>query len=326
MQALVLANGKVEYTRSYPEPKPESDELLIAVELAGICATDLEIIKGYMGFSGVLGHEFVGTVVKGARDLMGKRVVAEINCVCGKCDMCHSGLSNHCRERKVIGIKGHDGAFAEYLAVPRRNVHVLGNTLSNETAIFVEPLAAAMQIVQQVPIEDRHKVIVVGDGRLGLLAVQVLAAAGGKGNVVLLGRHEHKLTFAEKRGIQGILLDDMLIKPQWDVVVDCSGSPEGFETACKLVRPRGKLILKSTWATESVGRADFRPVDISPLVINEVTLIGSRCGPFANAVNALTAKQVETNGLITSRFKLAQGVEALEKAKEAEQIKVVLEI
>lgn len=320
MDALVFTGGKVEFTSSYPQPKPGADEVLIAVETAGICSTDMEITKGYMGFSGVLGHEFVGTVEKGPKNLKDKRVVADINCVCGQCDMCQSGLSNHCRNRQVIGIQAHDGVFAEYVVLPQRNVHVLPDTLGNDEAIFVEPLAAAMQVVQQVPIEKRHKVIVAGDGRLGLLTVQVLVNAGGKGNVVLLGKHEEKLTFAEKRGIQGILLENMLIKPEWDVVVDCTGSPDGFATACQLVRPRGKLVLKSTWAT------DDTPVDLSPLVINEITLIGSRCGPFANAINALAAQQVVTNGLITSRFKLADGVRAIEAAKQSNQIKVVLQM
>ena len=326
MDALVFTGEKVEFTSSYPQPKPGADEVLIAVETAGICSTDLEITKGYMGFSGVLGHEFVGTVEKGPRNLQGKRVVADINCVCGQCDMCQSGLSSHCPNRQVIGIQGHDGVFAEYVVVPQRNVHVLPDTLGNDEAIFVEPLAAAMQIVQQVPIEKRNKVIVVGDGRLGLLAVQVLANAGGKGNVVLLGKHEEKLTFAEKRGIQGILLENMLIKPEWDVVVDCTGSPGGFATACQLVRPRGKLVLKSTWATDRQSATDDTPIDLSPLVINEITLIGSRCGPFANAINALAAQQVVTNGLITSRFKLADGVRAMEAAKQSNQIKVVLQV
>jgi threonine dehydrogenase-like Zn-dependent dehydrogenase len=319
MKALVFSEGKLKYDNSYPEPDLKSDEVLIAVKYAGICNTDFEILKGYMGFSGVLGHEFVGTVAKGPKALTGKRVVAEINCLCGKCEMCQSGLSNHCLNRKTIGIDGHDGAFAEYLAIPQRNVHLLPDNVSNEEAIFVEPLAAAMQIVQQVPIEQRHKVAVIGDGKLGLLAVQVLANSGSKGNVVLVGKNEHKLMFAEKRGIQGIMLNDMLLKPQWDVVVDCSGTTDGFATACKLVKPRGKLVLKSTWVSD-------KPVDMSLLVVNEVTLIGSRCGPFANAINALAADQIVTNGLITARFPLADGVEAMEKAKQPNQIKVLLEI
>lgn len=319
MQALVLEKGQVCYRRNYPEPKCEKNEVLVAVELAGICRTDLEVIKGYGAFTGVLGHEFVGRVVKGPRELQDKRVVGEINCVCGCCDMCQSGLASHCRVRQVIGIKGRDGVFAEYVALPRRNIHVLPEAVSNETAIFVEPLAAALQIIKQVPMEERNKVIVLGDGRLGLLAVQVLAQKGGRGKVVLLGKHPEKLTFCEKRGIQGILLEEMVIKPEWDVAVDCTGSAAGFATACRLVRPRGKLILKSTWA-------QAEPVDLSPLVVDEITLIGSRCGPFADAINALAAQQVVVTGLITSRFQLAEGEKALAQAQQAEQIKVVIDI
>ena len=319
MRAVVFSEGKLEVTSSYPEPKPGPDDVLIAVETAGICATDLEIVNGYMGCSGVLGHEFVGTVAKGPRSLKGKRVVGEINCVCGRCDMCQSGLSNHCREREVIGIERRAGAFAEYLTLPKRNVHIVPDVLSNDQAVFVEPVAAAIQIVKQVPIEQRQRVIVVGDGRLGLLAVQVLAERGGKGKVVLLGKHQDKLTFCEKRGIQGILLEDMLLKAQWDVVVDCSGSAEGFATACKLVRPRGKLVLKSTWTPGA-------PIDLAPLVINEITLIGSRCGPFPEAMNALAAEQVVVNGLVTSRFRLVDAEEAFKRASQPGQIKVLLDI
>ena len=318
MQAITVDRGKVTYQSVYPDPVPQGDEVLIEVELAGICATDLEIVKGYMNFSGVLGHEFVGRVIKGPRNLVDKRVVGSINCVCGKCDLCLSGLSDHCRQRTVIGISGRDGTFADLLTLPSRNVYVVPENVSNDEAVFVEPLAAALQIVQQVRIEPRDRVIVLGDGRLGLLTVQVLSTRGGRGNVILLGKHEEKASFCEKRGIQARLLDDMLIKPEWDVVVDCTGSVDGFATACQLVRPRGKLVLKSTWHPDT-------PVDLSPLVINEINLIGSRCGPFPDALNALSTQEVVVNGMITSRYKLAQAAQALEKANAPNQIKVVLE-
>ncbi len=318
MKALVFDN-KLRFDNNFPDPVLTDGEVLIEVTFGGICSTDLEIVKGYMGFSGILGHEFVGKVVKGSRKLLGKRVVAEINCVCGKCDMCQSGLSSHCRNRTVVGINNHDGAFASYVVVPERNIHLLPDTVEDDRAVFIEPLAAAMQIVQQVRIERRSKVAVIGDGRLGLLAVQVLADSASPGNIVLVGKHEEKLTFAEKRGIRGILLEDMLIKQQWDIVVDCTGCASGFKIASGLVRPRGTLVLKSTF----VPQAD-EPIDLSQLVINEVTLTGSRCGPFANAINTLAADKVEVNGLITSRFKLEDGVAAFEKARETGQIKVVL--
>jgi alcohol dehydrogenase len=317
MRALICKNGRIEFISAYSDPVLAKNEVLIAVELAGICATDLEVARGYMNFSGVLGHEFVGRVIKGAQDLIGRRVVGEINCVCGKCGMCQSGLSNHCLDRQVVGLAGHDGVFADYVALPRRNVHVLPDAVPNEEAVFVEPLAAAFQIVKQVNIDERQKIIVVGDGRLGLLIVQVLALRLPKGKVVLLGKHPEKLMFCEKRGVQSHLLEDMLIKPEWDLVVDCTGSADGFTTACSLVRPRGKLILKTT-------RVHDKPIDMSPLVVNEITLIGSRCGPFPDAINALAAKQVVTNGLITSTFSLEDGVKALAKAAQPDQIKVVL--
>jgi len=320
MQALIRnPHGQVQFVNDYPDPRPGPDQVLLAVRLAGICGTDLQILQGYADFHGVLGHEFVAAVAKGPRELLGRRVVAEINCVCGRCDMCLSGLASHCRQRTVLGIHNHDGAFADLLVVPRRNVHVLPEAVPDDAALFVEPLAAALQIVKQCPIEPRNKVVVLGDGRLGLLAVQVLAAAGKKGNVVLVGKHPDKLLFAEKRGIQGVLLADLLLKPEWDVVIDCTGSPDGFAAAAALVRPRGRLVLKSTWTPAA-------PVDLSPLVVNEIQLIGSRCGPFPDAVNALAAGQVVTTGLITARYPLADGPAALQKARQPDQIKVVLEI
>ncbi len=318
MQSLLVQDGKVTFERSYPDPIPEQNEVLIRVSRAGVCATDLEIVKGYMGFSGVLGHEFVGNVVKGPRNLVNQRVVGSINCVCGKCDMCLSGLSEHCRKRTVLGIDGRDGAFAEYVRLPARNVHAVPDSITDDQAVFTEPLAAALQITQQIRIEPRDKVLVLGDGRLGLLAIQVLARRGGKGNVALLGKHEEKLTFCEKRGIPGFLLDGMMLKAEWDIVVDCTGSAEGFATACRLVRPRGTLVLKSTFVADG-------PLDLAPLVINEVRLIGSRCGPFPEALRALAAREVDVIELITSRYPLSEGVKALQKAAEPRQIKVLLE-
>jgi len=318
MQALVLKDKNLQVQRQYPDPKCPDGEVLIAVKLAGICSTDLELAKGYMNFNGIPGHEFVGTVVKGPRNLLKKRVVGEINCVCGKCDMCQSGLSHHCRKRSVLGIDNRHGAFAQFLCLPQTNVLPIPDALSDEQAVFVEPLAAAFQIIKQVPIESRNKVIVIGDGRLGLLAVQVLAQQKPQ-KIVLLGKHHEKLTFAEKRGIQGIHLDDMLITPEWDLVVDCTGSAPGFALATRLVRPRGRLVLKSTWAQP-------QPVDLSSLVVNEITLIGSRCGPFPDAINALAAEKIIVNGLVTARLPLDQAPAAFKKAAQPQHIKVLLDI
>jgi len=319
MQALVYQDQRIRYLRDYPDPKPAPDEVLIAVETAGVCATDLEIAKGYMQFVGVLGHEFVGRVVKGSRELLEKRIVGEINLVCGRCEMCQSGLSNHCLRRDTLGIKGHDGVFADYVVLPRRNVHVIPDSVTNDQAVFVEPLAAAFQIAKQVPLESRSRVIVVGDGRLGLLVVQTLALLGKKSNIFLLGKHPDNLAFCEKRGLQSILVDDFVARCEWDIVVDCSGSPEGFNLSCRLVRPRGKLVLKSTWISN-------KSVDLTPLVIHEITLIGSRCGPFPDAINALAAARIETNGLITARFPLSEGLTALDKAAQPGQLKVVFDV
>ena len=320
MLALVRTPaGEIRLQNDYPDPTPGPDEVLLQVRLAGICGTDLEITRGYGNFTGVFGHEFVATCVKGPKELQDRRVVAEINCVCGRCDMCQSGLSSHCRNRTVLGIVGRDGAFAQFLTVPRRNVYTIPDSLPDDQAIFVEPLAAALQIVKQTPIESRDRVAVIGDGRLGLLAVQVLAQAAKPGNTVLIGKHPHKLTFAEKRGIQGILLEDLHAKPEYDVVVDCTGSADGFQTACRLIRPRGRLVLKSTYA----GGAHL---DLTPIVLNEIQLIGSRCGPFPDAINTLAAQQIETNGLTTARFPLSQAQQALNTAQDPQQIKVLLDI
>ena len=317
MDALVVNENGVVFDDNYLKPKASKGEVLVEVALAGICSTDLEITKGYMGFTGVLGHEFVGHVVKGSREWVGKRVVGSINNVCSKCDMCLSGLSNHCRDRSVLGIVGHDGAFAKYLTIPIHNLYEVPDVMTDEQAVFVEPVAAVLQITQQLRIEPHYKVAVIGDGRLGLLAMQVLAEAGTPSNTMLVGKHEEKFSFCEKRGLQCCHLDDMVLRPQWDIVVDCTGSASGFETAVKLLRPRGTLVLKSTFVAETA-------IDLTPLVINEITVVGSRCGPFQEAINAIVAERVIVNGLITSQYKFADGIEALEKAKAHNQIKVTL--
>jgi threonine dehydrogenase-like Zn-dependent dehydrogenase len=285
------------------------------VRLAGICATDLEITRGYMNFSGIPGHEFVGTVVKGSRKWQGKRVVSEINCVCGRCDMCVGGLASHCRKRTVIGIAGRDGAFAELVVAPERNLHEVPPAVSDEQAVFVEPLAAAYQITKQCPIERRMRVTVVGCGRLGLLVAQVLKTTGCQLDVV--GRNELTLTFCEKKGIQGIHVSELVPRADRDVVVDCTGSAEGFVIATRLVRPRGTLVLKSTFA----GSA---PLNLSPLVVSEVMLLGSRCGPFPDAINALARREIDVDSMVSRVVPLTRGVEAFELATDPRTIKVLL--
>jgi threonine dehydrogenase-like Zn-dependent dehydrogenase len=314
MEALVF-DQTLRWTAQQPEPVPGEGEVLVAVRLAGICATDLEITKGYMGFTGIPGHEFVGTVVKGPRAWRDKRVVAEINCVCGRCDMCQRGLSNHCRRRSVIGIQGRDGAFAEFIAVPERNLHEIPDTLSDEQAVFVEPLAAAYQVIRQCPIEKRMRVAVIGSGRLGLLVAQVLKTCGCQ--LEVLGRNPLTLDLCDKKGIQATPVGEVVARADRDVVVECTGSPAGFDLATRLVRPRGTLILKSTYAGDA-------PFNLAGPVINEVTLLGSRCGPFPDAIQALARREIDVESMISRRMPLSKGVEAFAAASDPRCIKVLL--
>ncbi|MBN2841755.1 MAG: alcohol dehydrogenase catalytic domain-containing protein [Sedimentisphaerales bacterium] len=319
MKALVFKNGKLQFCGDEPEPAVMPETALIEVEYAGICSTDLEIIKGYMGFEGIPGHEFIGRVIKGPAELLGKRVTAEINCVCGKCNMCRSGLSTHCLDRQTIGIYKHNGAFAEQIVVPLANIHIIPEELTIEQAIFIEPLAAAFQICHQIEINQSDKVAIIGDGRLGLLVAQAIGTRVSRHNLTVVGKHQEKLDFLKKLGFQVALLDKLPITPQWDIAIDCSGKASGFETAIGMLRPRGRLILKSTFVPD-------KAVDLSPVVINELEIIGSRCGPFEDAIKALLAGEVNTNGLITGCYNLQDGVKAFAAASEPQHIKVIFKI
>jgi threonine dehydrogenase-like Zn-dependent dehydrogenase len=301
----------------HPEPSGADGDTLVRVLQAGICATDLEITKGYMGFRGVLGHEFVAEVVASPnKDLAGQRVVGEINVVCGRCDLCLSGLSSHCRNRSVVGIVNHDGAFADFLRLPAANLHVLPKSVDDDAAVFVEPLAAAFQILKQVPTLDAKKwVTVLGDGKLGLLVAQVLQDAGCP--VRVIGKHADKLALCEKWSIRSRALCDIAPRHDQDVVVDCTGSAAGFELAMQMVRPRGTIVLKSTAAA---GKA----LNLAPLVIDEINVVGSRCGPFREAIRALAEKRIDVASLIHRRMRLDQGVEAMELAARPGVLKVIL--
>lgn len=315
MRALVFSNA-LGFQAVRTNPSMADGDTLVRVRQAGICSTDLEIVKGYMGFHGVLGHEFVGEVVESPdKELVGKRVVGEINCVCGRCDLCLAGLSSHCRKRTVLGILNHDGAFADYLRLPSANLHVLPNSIDNDQAVFVEPLAAAFQVLKQVKLDGRKWVTVLGDGRLGLLAAQVLQTTGAP--VRVIGKHPSKLALCEKWGIKSRPLDDIVPRHDQDVVVDCTGSAVGFELACQMVRPRGTVILKSTVA-------GGKPMNLAPVVIDEITVIGSRCGPFKEAIRALAAGQIDVVSLIHRRMRIEQGVEAMELAGRSGVLKVIL--
>jgi threonine dehydrogenase-like Zn-dependent dehydrogenase len=315
MRAVVLRRRNVEFVADHPEPALTEGECLVRVRLAGICATDLHLIDGYMSFDGVPGHEMVGTVEAGPSEWRGKRVVCEINCVCRKCDMCLAGLAGHCRNRTVLGIAGRDGCFADLLAVPVRNLHLVPEVISDEEAVFVEPLAAAYQVVAQCRIDASSRVTVVGPGRLGLLVAQVLAGTGCK--LTAVGRNHMKLELCEKKGIQGIHVDDVVPRQDHDVVVECTGSPSGLELAMSLVRPRGTVVLKSTYA----GRG---APNLAPIVVNEVTVLGSRCGPFPEAINALARHAVEVRSMISRIFPLEDAAAGFEAARRPENVKILL--
>ena len=322
MRALVLEQS-LSFRPRHTEPPETDGDTLIKVRQAGICDTDLEITRGYMAFQGIPGHEFIGEVASSPnKDLIGQRVVGEINIVCGRCDLCLSGLSTHCRNRTVLGISKHDGAFADFVRLPAVNLHVLPKSVDDDAGVFVEPLAAALQILKQVKVDGkadslrgRKWVTVLGDGKLGLLVAQVLRNANCP--VRVIGKHSDKLALCERWQIRSRTLADIVPRHDQDVVVDCTGSVSGFELAMQMVRPRGTIVLKSTTAAG-------KPINLAPLVIDEISVIGSRCGPFREAIRALAEKQVDVASLIHRRMRLDQGVEAMELAGRPGVLKVLL--
>ena len=319
MQAIVW-DGKRVSVAERPEPVPADDMAIIQVGVAGICNTDLEIVRGYMGFEGILGHEVVGRVSAGPQAWLGRRVVAEINFACGTCAACGSGLERHCPTRRVMGILKADGAFAESVAVPVANLHAVPESVPDELAVFTEPLAAANEIVEQVSLDpaewSEQRALVLGDGKLGLLVAQVLQQAGA--SVVAIGRHDDKLRVLRSRGIETHLRDDWQPDKSADLVVDATGNTEGFRTAVAATRPRGTVVLKSTVA-------GAHNLDLAPLVIDELQVLGSRCGPFEPALAALAAGEVDVRSLISDRLALADGEKALRRAGERGVLKVLLE-
>lgn len=314
MQALYWNGEHLRLVPSYPRPEADEHRALVRVHLAGICSTDHQIFKGYMEFRGVPGHEFVGEVSEGPAELLGKRVVGEINFACGCCGLCSSGLGRHCPERRVMGILGADGSFAEYAAVPARNLHLVPAGVADEEAVFTEPLAAAFEILEQIELNFSDQVLVLGDGKLGLLCAQVLRLTGARVSVV--GKHNGKLAILKKLGIRTLLLPDWKPRP-YDVVVEATGSTSGLKLALDSVRPRGTLVLKSTLATEHA-------LSLASLVINEVTVIGSRCGLFPPALQALAQKSVTVTPLIEKVYPLSEGLQAVGHAGRAGALKVLL--
>ena len=316
MKGLWLENNQLQLRTDIPIPEPPAGEALVRVLCAGICNTDLELIKGYYPYTGIIGHEFVGVVEQGPEYLINQRVVGEINAACGYCRFCRSGQPTHCENRTVLGIVNRNGAFAEYLSLPIENLHILPENVSTAAATFTEPLAAALEIQQQITLCEDDRVLVVGDGKLGQLIAQTLALTGC--DLLVVGRHEDKLLNLAARGIKTGSTNSVKDR-YFDVSIDCTGNPEGFNTARRALRPRGTLILKSTYA----GNLSL---DASALVVDEITLIGSRCGPFVPALELLGTKKVNVQSLIQGIYPLSLGLEAVEKAKTKGVLKVLLEM
>ena len=316
MRALVYETRlRLVDDRVPPEPAP--DQALIRVLLAGICNTDLEITHGYMGFRGVLGHEFVGRV-ESASDAawIGQRVVGEINCACGTCPTCLRGDAPHCPDRTTLGIDRHDGALAESCLLPLRNLYHVPDGVTDRQAVFVEPLAAALEITDRAHVRPTERVVVIGDGKLGLLAAQVLRLTGC--DLLTIGHHKRNLAILAGQGIDVCLEDEAPEQAaQADLVVDCTGHPGGFALARRLVRPRGRLVLKSTFH-------GVHPIDLTALVVDEVTLIGSRCGPFAPALRLLSQGAIDVDSLVEVELPLEEGLAAFERASARGALKVLV--
>lgn len=317
MQALWLEDQIYSLRTDVPKPVPGKDEALIRVRLAGVCNTDLEMGRGYYPFTGVPGHEFVGDVVAApdAPQWVGKRVVGEINVTCGTCEPCLSGRRHHCENRAAIGISGRNGVFAEYLTLPVLNLHVVPTNIPDDVAVFTEPLAAAVQIQEQVHIAPGTRVLVVGAGRLGLLIAQSLRLTGCALQVVV--RHDYQRELLAQWHIAAVTEADVADRSM-DVSVEVTGSPDGFALARRAVRGMGTMVLKSTYKGEM-------PVNFSSIVVDEITMVGSRCGSFAPALRLLERGLVDPRALIQARYPLSQGLRALDHAAERGVLKVLIQ-
>lgn len=332
MRALVYRDNHLALDHDYPMPTLVDGEALIRVLYIGICNTDLEIVRGYMGFQGVLGHEFVGIVEEiygddarqGYRHLLGKRIVGDINAACYRpdCWYCQRGITTQCPNRTTLGIVNRDGAFAEYLILPVENLHIVPDKVSDEEAVFVEPLAANFEILEQVHLKPTDSVAILGDGKMGQLAAQVLTLSGSE--VLMIGKHEEKLALAEKSGVHPYQLNDaqnfsLENGRRVDMVVECTGSEQGLALALRTVRPRGTVILKSTVAAQST-------LHLAPIVIDEIRVQGSRCGPFEPALRALSQRRVNVLPLVSARYTLDEGLAAFAYAEQKGVLKVLVQV
>lgn len=313
MRALVF-DQELRLDQAHPDPAVPPGEARVRVLRAGICNTDLEIVRGYMGFRGILGHEFVGVVEGGALD--GRRVTGEINAACGACATCQQGMPTHCPDRTTLGIDRRDGAFADALALPLVNLHPLPDEVSDDQAIFIEPLAAALQILHQTHISPHQRVILLGAGKLGLLAAQVVSLTGC--DFTAVARHPRQRDLLTRWGLDVAAPGEVAARSA-DVVIDCTGTAEGFADALSLIRPRGVVHLKSTY--HGVPQADLTRV-----VVNEVTLASSRCGPFEAAIRLLERRLVDVESLIDARYSLDDGLQAFARAGQKGTLKIILDV
>ncbi|MCX6268793.1 MAG: alcohol dehydrogenase catalytic domain-containing protein [Bacteroidetes bacterium] len=296
-------------------PEPRGDEVLIRILYSAICNTDLEILKGYMGFTGIPGHEFVGEVVTPHRKLSGRVVVGEINCPCGECYLCKTGRRTHCTNRSVLGIDHHAGVFADFMVLPEENLHIIPQNLSPVAAVFTEPLAAALEIFEQIRIKPSQTVFIFGAGKLGLLISQVFRLHGC--DYKTFDSNPAKVVKAVDMGLNAFLASSLAPADKAEVCIDCTGSPEGIRVALEHLYPRGRLVLKTTIA-------DPELIDLNQIVINEFNITGSRCGPFAPALNLLSHGFIDPEPLITKIFEFSEILKAFECAALPDTIKVVI--
>ena len=317
MRALIRDEA-LRVVDNHPTPEPLPGEARIRVRIAGICNTDLELVKGYLHFRGVPGHEFVGVVERapGAEMWEGVRVVGDINAACGTCAACRAGRPTHCPNRTTLGIDGRDGAFADYLTLPVSNIYAVPDALPDEAAVFTEPLAAACEILEQVHVRPTDRVIVLGDGKLGILCAQVLARIGC--DLTLIGHHPEKLKIVTKLGIRTVL-DATGVTNSADFVIEATGHPSGYVDARRLVRPRGTVVLKSTYHGTVAA-------DLTMAVVDEVTLLGSRCGPFAPALRMLERGLIDVKPLIDRQYAFDDVLNAFEHASRPGALKVLVKM